>query len=181
MTSAMTIDSGFNDEVKKLISSDVLNNELDMTKEINAYDHPNLVPARFPTKGSTANDKIGINPNDISGIPFNDDLLRSEKELSGTFIGTQDLKEALGFMKGKTSQGVSTREVNTRKTESITDKNKSIKTSEMFSQEKGVMKDPFSPRNAGLQSPFSLNVKTGPPRTASEFSGKLKFEFPESN
>lgn len=175
MTSQITVDSALNDEVKKMLSSDVLQNELDLTKEINARDHPNLVPARFSTKGSSANDRIGFNPNDISGIPMNDDLLRSEKEISGTFIGTQDLKEALGFMKGKTSAHLSWKDVDSRNTDSMRKESKGS-----AGGVASTMKDPFSPRNANLQSPFALKAKINQPKTAPEFGSSNKFEFPQS-
>ena len=175
MTSQITIDSVFHDGVN-ILSSNVTNNELDMTKEIQAKDHPYALPLRFPTKGSIAADQMAFNPNDISGIPINEDLLRSEKEMSGNFIGTQDLKEALGFMRSK-SKSVQRNEQEPTLNEENNKKNlPKLNINPIITP---TLKDPFSPRNVNMHTSLSSNLKgTNSNTVTSDMSSLKKFDFP---
>ena len=179
MTSQITIDSVLNEGVNEIISSDVMNNELDMTKEIQAKHHPNANLLRFPTKGSINADQMSFNPNDISGIPINEDLLRSEKEISGNFIGTQDLKEALGFIRPKSNSNIS-RGIPGKKVENSGER--SARNLAKINVNKVVspsLMDPFSPRNMKIHTTLSnqLREKDNSENSNGNLYAK-KFEFP---
>lgn len=173
MTSEITIDSVLNEGVNEIICSDVMNNELDMTKEIQAKDHPNAVHTRFPVKGA---EPIECNINDISGIPINDELLRSEKNISETFIGTQDLKEALGWMRSRTMS--KKYQNDSRTTEDSTEKKGKLANLSIKANIPGTLMDPFSPKNALLKNHLSSEPSEKKKSTFSNYNNPKKFEFP---
>lgn len=175
MTSQITIDSVLNEGVNEIITSDVMNNELDMTKEIQAKDHPNALYSRFPSKATAGGEPIDCNINDISGIPINEDLLRSEKNISENFIGTQDLTEALGWMR---SRSMSKKHQNdSRTTEDSTEKKGKLAAVSIKGVAKPTLKDPFSPKNALLQNHLSTENTQNSKEKFSNFGNSKKFEF----
>ena len=159
----------------EIYSSEANNNELDMTKEIKERFHPNAMPLRLPTKESlTPPNQMSFNPNDISEIPINNDLIRSEEETSGTFIGTLDLKEALGFMGSKSNRNVNKSDVAGDKNSPKFEKSPKISINPIISPN---LIDPFSPRNIMVQTKLSSQLKNKENMQNNNVNQK-KIEFP---
>jgi hypothetical protein len=104
-------------------------------------------------------------------------LLRSEKDLSGNFIGTQDLKEALGFMRSKTKSipKKSVNELNSQ-TEMIIKEKTNLPKLKINPVVAPTLKDPFSPRNANMHTSLSSNI--GNSTKGITTGSTKKFDFP---